>query len=175
MQRLDKSTISHPVCSAEDAPSLEGAGGAVPTDEECAALLMDVVPLVMRAVRAEMRCRRAEDLSVPQFRVLAFLSYRAGASLSDVAEHVGLTLPAMSRLVDGLVVRGLVDRATCAADRRRVTLALTERGGALLASARQATEARLAELLSGLSPSDRAALAVALPALRRVFTVEHVR
>jgi len=36
-----------------------------------------------------------------------------------VAEHVGLRLPSMSALIDGLVERGLVARRQSAVDRRR--------------------------------------------------------
>jgi len=69
--------------------------------DECARQVLETVPLVMRTVRAEMRRRRTADLSVPQFRTLNFLNRQAGASLSQVAEHIGLTLPSMSLLVEG--------------------------------------------------------------------------
>jgi DNA-binding MarR family transcriptional regulator len=90
--------------------------------DECARQVLETVPLVMRTVRAEMRRHRAADLSVPQFRTLTFLSRQAGASLSQVAEHIGLTLPSMSSLVEGLVERKLILRNTHSVDRRRVTL-----------------------------------------------------
>jgi hypothetical protein len=44
---------------------------------------------------------------MPQFRTLAVIDRNANASLSDVTEHIGLTLPSMSKLVDGLVARKL--------------------------------------------------------------------
>src|SRR5436853_281870 len=94
--------------------------------------VLEVIPMVMRTVRSEMRLHRGPGLSVPHFRVLAYLGRNAGTSLSEVAEHVGLQLPSMSTLVDGLVTRGLVTRAPSAADRRRVTLTLTPSGRATL-------------------------------------------
>jgi hypothetical protein len=36
-------------------------------------VLLDVLPQVMRAIRAEMRSHRALGLSVPQFRALGFV------------------------------------------------------------------------------------------------------
>jgi DNA-binding MarR family transcriptional regulator len=110
--------------------------GAV-TAAECAESIVDVVPLVMRAIQAEMRSARTRGLSVPQFRALAYIDYHPGASLSDVAEHVGLTLPSTSKMIDGLVARELVARDVCAVDRRRIALALTERGRSVLDSARR--------------------------------------
>ena len=107
--------------------------------EACAHEVLDVVPLVMRAIRAELRRHRTADLSLAQFRTLAYLNSHAEVSLSEVAEHIGLSLPTMSKLVDGLLGRGLLTREEDPADRRRVILCLTER-------ARQSWAARLPPL-----------------------------
>src|SRR6266536_982420 len=98
------------------------------TANECAGELLEVVPLIMRYIRIEMRRSRGSDLTVPQFRTLAFLTTNEGASLSSLADHIGLTLPSASKLVDGLVERKLVQRKTCPDDRRRMTLLLTGSG-----------------------------------------------
>jgi DNA-binding MarR family transcriptional regulator len=140
-------------------------------EEECAGLLMEVVPLVMRSIRAEMRRHRA-DLSVAQFRTLAFLRVREGASLSQVAEHLGLMLPSASKMVDGLVARELVTREDSPADRRYVALALTELGRSTLKAARGATQRELARMLRSLPSDDRPALVRAMEALRPVFATE---
>jgi DNA-binding MarR family transcriptional regulator len=141
-----------------------------PSPYKCAGQVLETVPLVMRAIRAEMRSHRTPDISVPQFRVLAFLKRREGASLSDVAEHIGLALPAMSKMVDGLVARRLVRRGTRADDRRRLTLSLTAPGRAMHESARAATQSSLAQRLAMLSPSDRARVAGAMGLVQRLFT-----
>jgi DNA-binding MarR family transcriptional regulator len=120
-------------------------------------------------VRAEMRRHRAADLSVPQFRTLNFLNRQAGASLSQVAEHIGLTLPSVSLLVEGLVERKLILRNTLAADRRCVTLTLTARGQSVLEAAHGATQAALAEKLAALSPKDRIIVVQAMQALCPLF------
>ena len=107
----------------------------MPTSPDmCAQEILEVVPAVMRAIRAEMRRHRTADLSVPQFRALAFINGKADASLSDVAEHIGLTLPSMSKIIEGLVTRKLVTRQTHPTDRRRLMLALTARGQTALQS-----------------------------------------
>lgn len=140
--------------------------------DECAVELLEVVPQVMRAIRAEMRRHTGPDLSVPHFRVLTYLNRRAGASLSEVAEHIGLALPSMSHLIDGLVARRLVTRRSSRSDRRRITLMLTARGQTLLAAARRDTQARLAELLASLSPEQQDMVAQAFQVLRPVFIPE---
>ena len=138
--------------------------------DDCAREVLEVVPLIMRAIRTDMRSHRTPDLSVPQFRTLAFIDRNAGASLSDAADYIGLTLPSMSKIVDGLVARRLVIRQTHRADRRRMTLALTARGQARLQSAREAAQACLASSLASLSDIERAAIAEAMQAMRPIFT-----
>ncbi len=134
-----------------------------------AALLVDVVPLVMRSMRREMRRAVPVELSVPQFRALTFLNRHSGASLSDLAGHLGLTPPSASKLVDGLVERGLVGRDTPPDDRRRVTLTLTEAGRSDLARAREVTVAHLSRQLQSLSAGERERLVGAMLALQQVF------
>lgn len=138
--------------------------------DECAHEVLEMTPLIMRAIRAEMRRQRGLDLSVPQFRTLAYLSYYQGASLSDAAEFIGLTLPSMSKLVDGLVARQLVTRELAASDRRRVTLALTPAGQATFQATRAATQAFLARRLAELPAEERAVVTQAMQILRPLFT-----
>jgi len=141
----------------------------MPSADDCARRVLDVVPLVVRAIRATMRRHRGATLSVPQFRSLGYLSRESGASLSDVAEHVGLTLPSMSKMIDGLVERRLVCRGISTRDRRQITLSLSARGQATLRRARARTQARVAEMLGVLSEGERASVIHAMQALRPAF------
>jgi MarR family transcriptional regulator for hemolysin len=137
--------------------------------DQCAHELLDLVPLIMRSIRTEIRKHR-NDLTIPQFRTLAYLNNYRGASLSEVAEHIGLTLPSMSKLIDGLVARQLVTREISPSDRRCVTLALTEPGQATLQATRAATQTYLARRLDLLSTQDRATVNQALQILRPLFS-----
>ena len=136
---------------------------------ECAGQILETVPLVMLAIRSEMRSHRDTDLSVPQFRVLVYLNRFEGASLSDIAEHMGLTLPSMSKMIDGLVARRLVTRRMHPGDRRRITLAPTARGRTEMQSAYQATESRLAERLAALPLEKRLIILEAMQVLKGIF------
>ena len=138
----------------------------------CANIVLEVVPMVMRTLRAEMRHHRAADLSVVQFRTLNYPNNHPGTSLSAVGEHIGLTLPAMSTLVDGLVERKLVKRGAAAGDRRRITLVLTEPGQTALNATKAAAEAQLAQRLARLSPADCAVVTQAMQILRPLFVPE---
>ncbi|MDH7481232.1 MAG: MarR family transcriptional regulator [Armatimonadota bacterium] len=130
--------------------------------------MLDIIPQVMRLIRSEIRKRKPAELSVPQFRVLAYLRHHEGASLSDLAEHTGLTLPTMSRMVDGLVARKYVTRENSSDDRRRIALRLTHNGKAAFDSAARGAQKRIAELLSKLSPEEQTTIIQAMEMLRLV-------
>jgi DNA-binding MarR family transcriptional regulator len=136
---------------------------------ECAALLMDVVPPVMGHIRREMRSHRAPGISVPQLRTLIFLNRHEGASLSEVADHIGLQLPTMSKTVDALVSRKLVLRKASSSDRRRISLKLSAQGIDVLRQTRSEAEADLAETLKSLTPAQQDSIVEALTALGAIF------
>jgi DNA-binding MarR family transcriptional regulator len=131
--------------------------------------MLEVLPLVMRTIRAEMRSYRALGLSVPQFRALGFVHRHPGASLSDVTEHIGVTLPAMSRMMDGLVKRKLIRRRSHSEDRRRITLEIAVRGQKLWQAAYDSTQASLTRKLSALNSRQCATLAKAMRLLFHLF------
>jgi DNA-binding MarR family transcriptional regulator len=138
---------------------------------DCASDLVDTVPLVMRVIRYHLR-RHRSGLTVPQFRSLWFISTAAGHSLSAVAEFIGLSLPAMSRLIDGLVEKKLVHRKTCDTDRRHVRLSLTPSGEATLGEARELARAHIAESLARMTDRQRSTVGAAMEILRTAFTPE---
>ena len=142
------------------------------TAEEAARQLLEIAPLVMRTVRAQMREHRAPGLSVPQFRTLAFLNQHSGVSLSRVAEHIGVTLASMSKMVDALVTQGWVTRETDATDRRRVTLTLTAPGHVLVTEARLSTQAYLAGMFAALPGFQCETIVEAMHILRPIFTTD---
>jgi DNA-binding MarR family transcriptional regulator len=139
------------------------------TPRGCAAEILEVVPAVMRFIRTQMRQYRGPDLSVPQFRTLVFLCSSPGASLSVLADFLGLSLPATSRLVEGLVRRNLVDRRIPSGNRRLVSLTVSAHGRKIICAARKATERRLADVMSALPIKDCVAIQRALQALRKRF------
>ncbi len=137
--------------------------------EECARELLEVVPLVMREIRSQMRSQRIPDLTVPQFRTLLFVDRNAGSSLSEVAEHIGITLPSASKLVDDLIRHGLMTREEHLKDRRRVRLAVTTQGFKILRASEKGTLHYLAKKLGSTSAEEREAITKAMKALCSVL------
>jgi len=82
------------------------------------------------------------DLSLPQYRILAFLA--EGSAISKaMADRLAVRPPSVTAVVDGLVGRGLIERHPGEGDRRSVSHGITEKGLAALAAADQLVEARL--------------------------------
>jgi DNA-binding MarR family transcriptional regulator len=142
------------------------------TPERCAAQLMETVPLVMRFIRSEMRSQSSSLLSVPQFRALGFLDRNPGSSLSDLADHLGVTRPTASAMTERLVQRGFVDRADHPQQRRQIVLKLTHDGTTYLNQMRQNTRTKIADLLTALSDEQLSEIAEGLSIIGQVFGAE---
>jgi DNA-binding MarR family transcriptional regulator len=140
-----------------------------PKADQAATELMEAMPAIMQFMRTEMRSQREPSLSVPQFRVLAFLSRHPNASLSEVADHIGITRASASAMVDRLVQRGLVDRQEDPSERRHIMLKLTLTGSDLLESMRNSTRQTIAGLLNKLTPEELNYISAGLVLLGQVF------
>ena len=132
--------------------------------------VMEAVPAVMRRIRRAMRADVSGQpgTTVPQLRGLLFVRRHPGCSLSEMAEHQGMTLPACSGLVDRLVRSGLLERTVDPRERRRVQLRLTADGMERVAHADLRARAWLIDGLAELAPADLRALDGALALLERV-------
>lgn len=81
-----------------------------------------------------------------------------GLRPTELAQRVLLTKSGMTRLVDRLAERGLIERRACPTDRRGQLVALTRKGRYLLGRAAPGVLRALAVALAPLSPADLAAL-----------------
>jgi DNA-binding MarR family transcriptional regulator len=130
---------------------------------------LEVVPLLMRQVRSEFRSHRTPDLSVPQFRALVFVNRNPGTALSPLAEHLGLTLPSTSKMVDHLVLLSYLNRQSSKNDRRKITLEITSLGSSVLDSSYQATQKQLQSLFEKLNIQEQEKILSSLQLLRSLF------
>ncbi len=151
MQQLTRATIEPDLC------------------ERCARQALLAIPMVMRFMREQMRSHRHQELTVPQFRALIFVHHFPEAALSPMAEHIGLSLPAASRMVELLVKRGLLLRRADPQDRRCVRLALTARGQSVYRTAQRATQSALAERFRPAGSRDLKTMSRALELLADTF------
>ncbi len=114
------------------------------------------------------------DLSLPQYRVLGLLDESTAVS-SDIANRLDVRPPTVTAVVDGLVVRGLVERRAVEGDRRRVSHALTPEGRRLLVAGDAAVFDRLTETVQALdAEGDRALAFDGLECWRRALLAAHL-
>jgi DNA-binding MarR family transcriptional regulator len=98
----------------------------------------------------------AWGLSSSQANALMRLYHSGACGVSDIGEHVGLSNPAASQMVDHLVQMGLVERTENSSDRRVRQLALTEKGCSLAEKGVLARSRWLEELSKELTESQQA-------------------
>ena len=143
-----------------------------PNIHSCAETLLAVAPALMQFLRLGMRGGRRPEVSVPQFRVLVHACLRPGATLNQLAGPLGVSTATASRMVETLVLRGLLERRPGETDRRQVAIALTPAGQQVLDMAHVHMRALFESRLAGLDAPDLATLAAALDLLHTAFGIE---
>ncbi len=137
---------------------------------ETAAELLAIVPLLNRIIVDEVRREAGQDTTMPQYRVLQYLS--AGPmSLSDLARKRRVSLQSMGELAQALVERGWVVRKPNPDDRRQQFLELTRQGRKHHERAQDNMQRRLTPMMVSLTPEEHHAVRVALGALHRVLAL----
>lgn len=122
--------------------------------------LMRVLQLLPVALDAQLQ--RDSGLTHFEFMVLSFLRFAPERTLrmTALARQTNATLPRLSHVCARLEDRGLVSRATCAADRRATNVTLTTQGVRQLARATPRHIATARDLvIDALSPAQLAELA----------------
>ena len=107
-----------------------------------------------------------ETITVPQFRTLVILSNRGPINLATLAGLLGVQPSATGRMVDRLVVAGLIDRLPHPTSRRELLAALTKRGREVVRRVTAYRRAEIAAIVEKLPPPERNGLVRAL----RAFT-----
>src|SRR5438876_4863538 len=91
--------------------------------------------------------RACVDLTLPQYRVLALVA-TGSERATHLAGELALTKPTVSAMVESLVERGLVERASVSGDRRAVRLTVTPAGRRALRAAEDAMRTRLETVIT---------------------------
>jgi DNA-binding MarR family transcriptional regulator len=128
--------------------------------------ILDDLRRLVRVLRLSAKeAQRRLGISGAQLFLLELLARVGASSLGELAEAAQTDQSTASVVVSRLVARGLVSRTRSASDGRRVELALTPSGNALLARAPEPAQALLMRALALLPPKGRRSLATNLDAL----------
>ena len=134
-----------------------------------------VIPALLRGARGSYAQAISTRLDAAGFGdlprngafVLGGMGNHAGTA-TDMVQGLGVTKQAASQLIDTLVLRGYLTRDVNPDDRRRMTIALTDRGHAAATAVRSGVESIDAELARMITPSELAGLRAGLEALGHI-------
>jgi len=117
----------------------------------------------------------SRDVQLATLRLLRAVERSDGPpSVGDIAEALTIDPSTSSRLVDGAAEAGLVERRTCAEDRRSRRLHLTAEGEAVLAEVTARRRQLLAEVIEGWDTDELERLTAMLSRLGAAFDeLEH--
>jgi DNA-binding MarR family transcriptional regulator len=103
------------------------------------------------------------NLTFPQSQVLYILMKRGPQKVSELAEALALTSPAITSLTDKLIALGYVERERAEKDRRVVYTKITEEGHKITSKMIEDQKEVIQEFFSVLSEED-------IQHLRRIFS-----
>lgn len=118
---------------------------------------------VLVALSAQSVAGVDDVVTLPQLRALVMIASRRVMNLGAVAQGLGVHPSNATRLVDRLVVAGLLDRSDDPTDRRNLVLELTTAGRDLVDQVMDHRRVAIAEILDRMPASRRRAL---VPVLR---------
>ena len=110
-----------------------------------------------------------QGVTVAEWVMLRALYGAAPESPTRLAETMGMTKGAITKLADRLIAKGLVLRRPSTEDARAQTLALTPAGTRLVPQLAALADANDADFFSALSPAERKALEKTLRRLAARF------
>ena len=98
-------------------------------------MVLSTIRQISRAIGLRSRqLAKTVGLTVPQLIVLKEVTESGESAIGHVAEHVSLSQATVTTIVDRLELRGLLLRRRDSTDRRKVLIAATESGKAIVAS-----------------------------------------
>jgi len=112
------------------------------------------------------------DLTYAQSQVLYYVADHPECHMGDVAKAFGVTLPAVTHIIDRLEQKHFLIRGDHPADRRVYILELTRQGKALVHELRSMQKRGVEQVLGRMAADDRAKVIKGLEALVDAATEE---
>lgn len=130
---------------------------------------IDIIPRTMWSIRFEMRRNIPDSLSVTQARVMIQIN-KGVCHAAKLADLIGVSTPAMSRMIDQLEKKGFVKRVheEKSADRRQVKIILSDEGESRISEIKLASRKQFNEKLSLLTSEEKETLRNGLKVLDRL-------
>jgi DNA-binding MarR family transcriptional regulator len=130
-------------------------------------ILTDFEQLMQHVARWRQVDMADVDVTMLQARCLLLVALHPSMSISTLASHLHVGLPAASGLVDRLVENGYLERNVDPDDRRHQLVTLSAGGRRLVERLHELSSERFGDLLPGLSLDELRGLRIGVAALER--------
>ena len=137
-------------------------------DDKPQSLAADLTVIAVRLVRWLRAADPSPALSGPEASAMAVIVYSDGITPSRLAELEQVKRPTITKLIDGLVQRGLVQRLENLDDKRSSLLAATRKGREVWEAGQLRRIAPLADRIETLNPEERRQFEAAMPLLAKI-------
>lgn len=127
--------------------------------------MVEIIPLVMRVMAAEMRKQGQLPSHAPILGMLAMRKH----TLGELADRHAVSAPTMSNTITTMEERGWVIRTRSEEDRRVVWIDITANGRTALEALQGRTAERIAGMLDRLTVEEQESLARGVAVLQETF------
>jgi DNA-binding MarR family transcriptional regulator len=135
-------------------------------DEQLVDEAVKLLPEIVKGAHAAKACHPAlAGLSLAQAKATAHLYHYGRMPVGELANAIGLSMPAASELVDRLVEEGYAEREINPADRRQVLVSLTPFAAQVGQELHELRRAQMRSAIARLQPDERPVFLRSLQAL----------
>ncbi|MFG1500760.1 MarR family transcriptional regulator [Halobacteriovorax sp. XZX-3] len=137
-------------------------------DLEFSRILLDVMPFIIRSIRSELREAASPHISYPQFRALSNIG-RGLSTVGELADHHGISQPAMTKTINILVDEELVIKSKSSEDARQTILSLSPKGQQLYSDVWSEVQEKISLKLKNFPIKNRKAMVSNLQKLKSII------
>ena len=124
--------------------------------QEFANKVIELFPQIIRGFKQyENNYLTRGEITLPQFWVLGYLDRNGKSKMNNLAQHLKISPPATTGLIDRLILQGLVVRKDDFSDRRIVWIELTAKGKEIIKNINKQKTETLVKIFTKISPKDR--------------------
>ncbi|MGZ3771712.1 MAG: MarR family winged helix-turn-helix transcriptional regulator [Bdellovibrio sp.] len=140
--------------------------------QQLADKILDVIPKTMRDLRTKTYSHSGLKLPLPQFRVLGNV-WNESKTNKQLAEEIGLSISAMSRVISNLESNGLIEKLENKEDKRYANISITKTGKRYFNKIRLHTSKLISERINQLSDKEKMELYKGLSIIEELFKCQN--
>lgn len=134
--------------------------------DEVTAELLSLHPLYFRKF---LYGEESSAMEVARFKILGIAEFKGPLPISEIGKRLFVSRPYMTKLIDGLIAEGLIERRIDEKDRRIINIHITNTGKEYFREARERLKFRMRKILSTLDDDDIRELSVSLSKMKKIL------